>query len=63
MKSWKRRRDHNIYVNAFSLLLCGALAGVVVAAAAFPAAAMSGLMVKAGGQTVASLPRELRDVR
>jgi membrane peptidoglycan carboxypeptidase len=61
MKSWKRRSDHNLYVNAFSLLLCGALAGVVVAAAAFPAAALSGLMAKAGGQSFASLPSELRD--
>jgi len=56
-----RRRDHNIFANAFSLLICGSLAGVVVAAAAFPAAAMSGLAVKAGGQTFAQLPSQLRD--
>jgi membrane peptidoglycan carboxypeptidase len=42
------------------LLVCGLLAGVVVAAAAFPAAAMSGLAAKAGGQTFASLPSELK---
>ncbi|GAA3939651.1 transglycosylase domain-containing protein [Actinoplanes auranticolor] len=63
MRSWKRRREHTVYFNTFSLLLCGALAGVVVAAAAFPAVAMSGLMAKAGGQTFASLPSELQDVR
>ncbi|MCM4083860.1 transglycosylase domain-containing protein [Paractinoplanes hotanensis] len=63
MGSWMRRRDHNIYLKAFSLLFCGALAGVIVAAAAFPAAAMSGLMVKATGRAVASLPSELRDFR
>src|SRR4051812_37799984 len=59
--SWMRRRDHNIFANATSLLVCGLLAGVVVAAAAFPAAAMSGLAAKAGGQTFASLPSELKD--
>src|SRR3954453_4853390 len=56
-----RRRDHNIFANATSLLICGLLAGVVVAAAAFPAAAMSGLAAKAGGRTVSSLPSELKD--
>ncbi|WP_229067723.1 transglycosylase domain-containing protein [Actinoplanes sp. DH11] len=61
MTSWLRRRDHNIFTNATSLLICGLLAGVVVAAAAFPAAAMSGLAAKAGGQTFASLPSELKD--
>ena len=56
-----RRYDHNIFANATSLLICGSLAGVVVAAAAFPAAAMSGLAAKAGGQTFAELPSELKD--
>ncbi|BCY15361.1 transglycosylase domain-containing protein [Actinoplanes sp. L3-i22] len=56
-----RRRDHNIFTNATSLLVCGLLAGVVVAAAAFPAAAMSGLAAKAGGTGFASLPSELKD--
>jgi len=56
-----RRRDHNIFANATSLLICGLLAGVVVAAAAFPAAAMSGLAAKAGGQTFAKLPSEIKD--
>src|SRR5687768_8923422 len=58
--SWMRRRDHNIFANATSLLICGLLAGVVVAAAAFPAVAMSGLAAKAGGETFASLPSELK---
>ncbi len=56
-----RRRDHNIFANATSLLVCGLLAGVVVAAAAFPAAAMSGLAAKAGGEGFAKLPSELKD--
>ena len=61
MTSWIRRYDHNVFANATSLLICGLLAGVVVAAAAFPAAAMSGLAAKAGGQTFASLPSGLKD--
>ena len=32
--TWMRKREHNIVTNAASLLLCGVLAGVVVAAAA-----------------------------
>src|ERR1700749_29519 len=56
-----RRRDHNIFANATSLLIGGLLAGVVVAAAAFPAAAMSGLAAKAGGETSAALPDQLKD--
>ncbi|MEU4420004.1 transglycosylase domain-containing protein [Actinoplanes sp. NPDC024001] len=61
MTSWLRRRDHNIFTNATSLMVCGLLAGVVVAAAAFPAAAMTGLAAKAGGQTFANLPSELKE--
>ena len=61
MSSWIRRRDHNIFVNTFSLLVCGLIAGVVVAAGVFPAAAMSGLAAKAGEQTFANLPSELKD--
>jgi membrane peptidoglycan carboxypeptidase len=58
-KSWWRRRDHNILANAASLIVCGVLAGVVVAAAAFPAVAMSGLAAKAGVETFDKLPTEL----
>lgn len=54
-----RKRDHNIFTNAASLLICGLLAGVVVAAAAFPAVAMSGLAAKAGAETFDKLPTEL----
>jgi membrane peptidoglycan carboxypeptidase len=58
--SWFRRRDHNIFANAATLLICGLLAGVVVAAAAFPAVAVSGLTVKAGDSALAALPSELK---
>ncbi|WDZ85752.1 penicillin-binding protein [Micromonospora cathayae] len=54
-----RKRDHNLLTNAASLLICGLLAGVVVAAAAFPAVAMSGLAAKAGAETVGKLPPDL----
>lgn len=54
-----RKRDHNVLTNAASLLICGLLAGVVVAAAAFPAVAMSGLAAKAGAETFDKLPTEL----
>ncbi|MEU4245695.1 transglycosylase domain-containing protein [Actinoplanes sp. NPDC026619] len=63
MRSRKRRPGHSIYFSAFSLLLCGSLGGVILAAAAFPAAAMSGLMAEAGGRTFTNLPSELRDFR
>src|SRR5947208_5074879 len=54
-----RRRDRSLLSNAMSLLLCGLLAGVVVAAAAFPAMAMGGLAAKAGADAFANLPTEL----
>lgn len=54
-----RKRDHNLLTNAASLMICGLLAGVVVAAAAFPAVAMSGLAAKAGAETFDKLPSEL----
>lgn len=57
--TWMRKRDHNLLTNAASLLICGLLAGVVVAAAAFPAVAMSGLAAKAGAETFDKLPSEL----
>ncbi|WCN81298.1 penicillin-binding protein [Micromonospora sp. LH3U1] len=58
-----RKRDHNVLTNAASLLVCGLLAGVVVAAAAFPAVAMSGLAAKAGAKTFGALPTELTVAR
>jgi membrane peptidoglycan carboxypeptidase len=54
-----RTRDHNPLTNAFSLLICGLLAGVVVAAAFFPAVAMSGLAAKAGAEAFGKLPSAL----
>jgi membrane peptidoglycan carboxypeptidase len=54
-----RKRDRSPISNAVALLVCGVLAGVVVAAAAFPAVAMSGLAAKAGADGFDSLPTEL----
>jgi membrane peptidoglycan carboxypeptidase len=54
-----RNRDHSVLSDAMSLIVCGLLAGLVVAAAAFPAIAMSGLLAKAGADTFDSLPTEL----
>lgn len=54
-----RKGDHNVFANVLSLLICGVLAGIVVAAAAFPAIAMSGLAAKTGAQAFADLPTEL----
>jgi membrane peptidoglycan carboxypeptidase len=54
-----RKRDHGLVTNTASLLICGLLAGVVVAAAAFPAVAISGLAAKAGAETFDKLPTEL----
>ncbi|MGA3488608.1 penicillin-binding protein [Micromonosporaceae bacterium DT55] len=54
-----RKRDHHVLTNAASLLICGLLAGVVVAAAAFPAVAMTGLAAKAGAEAFDNLPSEL----
>jgi membrane peptidoglycan carboxypeptidase len=59
--SWFRRHDHNVFANSAALLVCGLLAGLVVAAAAFPAAALSGLTAKAGGKAYAALPTKLTD--
>ena len=53
-----RKRDHNVLLDAASLLVCGLLAGLVVAAAAFPAVATSGLAAKAGADTFDQLPTD-----
>ncbi|GIM90966.1 transglycosylase domain-containing protein [Paractinoplanes toevensis] len=63
MSSWIRRRDHNIFFNVFAFVTCGLLTGVVVAAAVFPAAAMSGLAARAGNTAFASLPGEIKKFR
>jgi membrane peptidoglycan carboxypeptidase len=57
--SWIRPRDHNIFVNASSLLVCGLLAGVAVAAAVFPVAALAGLLAREGVERFDELPQEL----
>jgi membrane peptidoglycan carboxypeptidase len=54
-----RQRDHNIFANAASLLICGILAGIVVAAAAFPAIAMGGLAAKVSADDFGNLPNSL----
>ena len=54
-----RKREHSLLSNAASLLLCGLLAGLVVAAAACPAVAMSGLAAKAGADTFDNLPTDI----
>ncbi|BCJ48747.1 penicillin-binding protein [Actinoplanes sp. NBRC 14428] len=59
MTFWTRKRDRSFFANTSSLVICGLLAGVVVAAASFPAVAMSGLAAKAGSQGFAELPSEL----
>ncbi|MEQ4301451.1 penicillin-binding protein [Plantactinospora sp. B6F1] len=51
-----RRRS---LTKAATLLTCALLAGVVVAGAAFPAVAMSGLAAKAGADSFQDLPTEL----
>ncbi len=56
---WTRKRDRSLFANTGSLVICGLLAGVVVAAASFPAVAMSGLAAKAGSEGFAELPSEL----
>jgi membrane peptidoglycan carboxypeptidase len=57
--SWWRPRDHNILFNLGSLLVCGLVAGVVVAAAFFPGVALSGLAAKEGFERFDQLPTEL----
>jgi membrane peptidoglycan carboxypeptidase len=54
-----RRRDHGLVSNATSLLFCGLLTGIVVAAVAFPAVAMSGLAAKAGADSFDRLPDKI----
>jgi membrane peptidoglycan carboxypeptidase len=57
--SWWRPRDHNILFNLGSLVLCGLVAGVVVAAAFFPGVALSGLVAKESLEQFDQLPTEL----
>jgi membrane peptidoglycan carboxypeptidase len=54
-----RKSPVSLLANAASLLICGLLAGIVIAAAMFPAAALSGLAAKAGGDAFGQLPDEI----
>lgn len=54
-----RPRDHNIFVNIGSLVLCGLIAGVIVAATLFPGVALSGLVAKESLEQFDQLPAEL----
>ena len=53
-----RARDHHPLSNLTALVVCGVLAGLVVAAATFPAVATGGLTAKAGADTFAQLPTD-----
>ncbi len=44
------RREHSLLADLASLLVCGVLAGVVVAMLAFPAFGLTGLVAKSGSQ-------------
>ncbi|MGH2601442.1 MAG: transglycosylase domain-containing protein, partial [Dehalococcoidia bacterium] len=52
-------RDRSLVNNAASLVICGLLAGLVVAAAAFPALAVTGLAAKVGADNFQELPSDL----
>ena len=54
-------RDRSLTSNASALLICGLLAGLVVAAAAFPAFAVAGLTAKASADGFENLPDELAE--
>jgi membrane peptidoglycan carboxypeptidase len=58
--NWMRKHDHSLMSNAAALVICGLLAGVVVAAAAFPAIAVTGLAAKAGADDFDNLPSALQ---
>src|SRR5262249_31732486 len=60
--TWMRKRDHGVLTNAASLLICGLLAGIVVAAAAFPIVAMTGLAAKASSDAFDNLPTQLLEL-
>ena len=55
----RRRRDRNVFVNLFALLLCSGLAGVIVAALVFPVVAMGGLTARSATDTFEGLPTDI----
>src|SRR5690348_17070828 len=54
-----RKREHHPLLNAALLLVCGLMAGIAVAALAFPAVAVSGLAAKAGVESFDRLPADV----
>ncbi|TWJ10598.1 membrane peptidoglycan carboxypeptidase [Stackebrandtia albiflava] len=54
-------RDRSVASNASALLICGLLAGLVVAAAAFPALAVAGLTAKTSADGFKNLPAVLQE--
>jgi hypothetical protein len=57
-----RRSDGGLTANLFSLVVSGGLAGLVVAALAFPAVAIVGLTARTGAQALEDLPTDLEVV-
>ncbi|MBA3489793.1 MAG: penicillin-binding protein, partial [Longispora sp.] len=55
-----RYRDYQLLTDAASVLICGVIAGVILAAAAFPAVAMSGLFAKSSAEAFGTLPGDLK---
>ncbi|MFG1610643.1 transglycosylase domain-containing protein [Actinoplanes sp. NPDC049265] len=56
MSSGNRPKTRSFLTKAGALALCGLLTGIVVSAASFPAAALSGLVAKEGAAEFAALP-------
>ncbi|GAA1601323.1 transglycosylase domain-containing protein [Catellatospora bangladeshensis] len=54
-----RVRIRRILIDVSAMLLCGVLAGVIVAAAAFPGLALTGFAAQIGGYELGELPDEL----
>ncbi|MEV4412672.1 transglycosylase domain-containing protein [Catellatospora sp. NPDC049609] len=54
-----RVRARKILIDISAMLLCGVLAGVIVAAAAFPALALTGFAAQIGGHELGRLPDDL----
>ncbi|MEV6634847.1 transglycosylase domain-containing protein [Actinoplanes sp. NPDC051470] len=61
MSSGNRPKARSFITKAGALALCGLLTGIVVSAASFPAAALSGLAAKEGAAEFAALPKAIVD--
>ncbi len=55
----RRKSDRGLIANSSGLIIAGLLAGIVVAAVAFPAVAIAGLLVKTGADGFDALPSQL----